>query len=77
MESEVKFTLDTLTALALPCAICCHVLSKTHYGVVKTWLTNKWFSAGFFGNIPALLAFSTHLVISKQSKSNSSPKVGP
>jgi hypothetical protein len=50
---------------ALSSAICCHIISKVHYGVTKAWISNKWFWAGFFGNVPVLIAFLGHIFLSK------------
>lgn len=54
---------------ALSSAICCHLLSKSHFKVEKSWIANKWFWAGFFGNLPALIAFSGHIFFSKKGAS--------
>jgi len=50
---------------ALSSAICCHLISKTHHGVTRSWVTNKWFWAGFFGSLPALVAFLAHVYLSR------------
>jgi len=54
---------DVAGAFALSSAICCHLLSTQHHGVKDPWYSNKWFWAGLFGNIPATLAFSVHLLL--------------
>jgi len=54
---------------ALSCAICCHIISRYHYGVTKSWIANKWFWAGFFGNLPALVAFLGHVLLSRKEQS--------
>jgi len=56
---------NILGGFALSSAICCHLISKTHYGVTKSWIANKWFWAGFFGNLPALVAFVAHIYLSR------------
>jgi len=53
---------------ALSSAICCHPISKSHFGVAKNWITNKWFWAGFFGNLPALVAFLGHIFLSPKAQ---------
>jgi hypothetical protein len=30
------------------------------------WIGNKWFWAGLFGNVPALIAFVAHIFFSKK-----------
>ncbi|MBW1716241.1 MAG: hypothetical protein JRJ77_10530 [Deltaproteobacteria bacterium] len=52
---------------ALSSAICCHIMSKAHFGVARSWITNKWFWAGFFGNLPALVAFLGHIFLSHKA----------
>jgi len=54
---------DVAGAFALSSAICCHLLSKHHHHVTEGWLTNKWFWAGLFGNIPAVIGLGLHLLI--------------
>lgn len=51
----------------LSSAVCCHLLSKAHYEVEKSWYANKWFWAGFFGSLPALVAFLGHIFLSKKA----------
>jgi hypothetical protein len=51
---------------ALSSAICCHLLSKHHYGCTNVWIGNKWFWAGLFGNLPVLIAFAFHIFFSKK-----------
>jgi len=53
---------------ALSSAICCHLISKAHFVVTKSWITNKWFWAGFFGNLPALVAFLGHVLLSRKER---------
>jgi len=53
---------------ALSSAICCHLISKSHFRIAKSWITNKWFWAGFFGNLPALIAFSLHVHLKRQKQ---------
>jgi len=50
---------------ALSSAICCHLISRRHYGVTRSWIVNKWFWAGFFGSLPALVAFVAHVYLSR------------
>lgn len=50
---------------ALSSAICCHIMSKAHFRVTKSWIANKWFWAGLFGNLPALVAFLGHISLSR------------
>ncbi len=50
----------------LSSAICCHLLSKAHHGVGKSWYSNKWFWAGLFGSLPVLIAFLGHVFLSKK-----------
>lgn len=54
---------DVVGAFALSSAVCCHLLSKHHQHVDDPWYSNKWFWAGLFGNIPALIAFIAHLFL--------------
>ena len=54
---------------ALSSAICCHIISRIHYGVTKSWITNKWFWAGFFGSLPVLIAFLAHIYLSREKSS--------
>jgi hypothetical protein len=54
---------DVAGAFALSSAVCCHLLSKHHHNVTEPWYSNKWFWAGTFGNIPAVIAFSAHLFL--------------
>ncbi|MCK4352024.1 hypothetical protein KAW65_01305 [candidate division WOR-3 bacterium] len=51
---------------ALSSAICCHLISKIHFGVTKSWIANKWFWAGLFGNLPVLIAFLGHIFFSSK-----------
>jgi len=51
---EVTTFSEIIGIFALSSAISCHLLSKAHFGVTKIWITNKWFWAGLFGNLPAL-----------------------
>ena len=53
---------------ALSSAICCHLISRLHFAVTKNWITNKWFWAGFFGNLPALVAFLGHVLLSRKER---------
>ena len=52
----------------LSSAICCHLISKTHFEVKESWYANKWFWAGFFGNLPALVAFVAHVALSRKAQ---------
>jgi len=62
MENGTNF----LGLFALSSAICCHLISKAHFKVTKTWFANKWFWAGLFGNLPALVAFLGHIFFSRK-----------
>ncbi len=57
---------NLLGLFALSSAICCHLISKAHFGVTKSWITNRWFWVGLFGNLPALVAFLGHIYLSKR-----------
>ena len=59
---------DFIGLFALSSAICCHVISRYHYGVTKSWIANKWFWAGFFGNLLALVAFLGHVLLSRKDR---------
>jgi hypothetical protein len=63
---EIKFASDIFAVFALSSAISAHLISKSHYGVTKSWFANKWFWAGFFGSLPALVALLGHIVLSKK-----------
>ena len=65
---------NILGVFALSSAICCHLISKTHHGVTRSWVTNKWFWAGFFGSLPALVAFLAHVYLSR-GRSDSSAQI--
>ena len=54
-----------LGIFALSSAICCHLISRRHYGVTRSWIANKWFWAGLFGSLPALVAFVAHVYLSR------------
>jgi len=51
---------------ALSSAISCHLLSVTYFNVTRKWYDNKWFWAGLFGNLPALIAFLGHIFLSRE-----------
>ena len=53
---------------ALSSAIGSHLLSKYHFSVENSWYENKWFWAGFFGNLPALCAFIAPIAFSGDQK---------
>jgi hypothetical protein len=59
---------DIIGLFALSSAICCHLISKSHFGVAKSWIANKWFWAGFFGNLPALVGFLSHVLLSRKAQ---------
>ena len=59
---------DVFGLFALSSAISAHILSRHHYEVDRSWFENKWFWAGFFGNLPALIAFIAHIHFLKNSK---------
>lgn len=51
---------------ALSSAVSCHIISQKHHGVTDSWITNKWFWIGFFGSLPALVAFLGYLILEKK-----------
>jgi hypothetical protein len=57
---------DIAGIFALSSAISCHLLSKSYLKVTKSWIANKWFWAGLFGNLPALVAFLGHVFFSRK-----------
>jgi len=57
---------DIAGIFALSSAISCHLLSKSYLKVTKNWIANKWFWAGLFGNLPALVAFLGHVFFSRK-----------
>jgi hypothetical protein len=63
---EIKVAQDIIGVFGLSSAISCHLLSKSHYGVKKAWIANKWFWARLFGNLPALVAFLGHIFLSRK-----------
>ncbi len=63
---------DWYGLFVLSSAISCHMLSIHHYGTEKSWYENKWFWIGFFGNLPALVAFIAHIFF-KKSKEDEGP----
>jgi len=65
---EFKIGSDLIGLFALSSAVCCHLISRAHFGVTKSWYNNKWFWAGFFGNLPALLAFLGHIFLSRKGE---------
>jgi hypothetical protein len=58
---------DAGALFAVSCAVSCHLLSKRHHAVTKGWYENKWFWAGFFGTLPALVAFVGHIFLSRKT----------
>ena len=52
---------------ALSSAISCHHISKIHYGIQEEWYQNKWFWLGLLGNLPALVAFLGHILLTRTS----------
>jgi len=63
---EAHTAANIIGIFALSSAISCHLLSKIHFGVKKSWIANKWFWAGFFGNLPALVTFLGHIFLSRK-----------
>ncbi|MFQ6114820.1 MAG: hypothetical protein ACE5NG_12190 [bacterium] len=63
---EIKILNDIFAVFAVSSAISCHLISKEHYGVTKSWFNNKWFWAGLFGNLPALVAFLGHVFLTRE-----------
>jgi hypothetical protein len=39
-----------------------------HYEDAASWIANKWFWAGLFGNLPALVAFLGHVLLSRNEQ---------
>jgi hypothetical protein len=52
---------DMFGLYALSSAISSHLITRHHMNVEKSWYENKWFWAGLFGNLPALLAIVAHV----------------
>jgi len=50
---------------AFSSAIGSHLLSKYHFQVEKSWYENKWFWAGMFGNLPALVGLIAHIFFTR------------
>jgi hypothetical protein len=59
--------IDAWGLFAVSCAVSCHLISKKHHAVTKGWYENKWFWAGFFGTLPALVAFVGHVFLSRKT----------
>ena len=59
---------DFIGLFGLSSAICCHLISTSHFDVKESWYANKWFWAGFFGNLPALIGFLAHIHFSKTAQ---------
>jgi len=55
---------DMFGVFALSSAISAHLVSRHNFNVDRNWYDNKWFLAGFFGNLPALIAIIMHLYLS-------------
>jgi len=53
---------------ALSSAIGSHLLSRSHLQAEESWYENKWFWAGLFGNLPALVAFIAHIVLTRRGE---------
>jgi hypothetical protein len=68
---QVTVVNNAVSVFALSSAIGCHLLSRAHYGVAKSWIANKWFWIGLFGNLPALVAFIAHMFLSRKALSPS------
>lgn len=62
---EVEYGSDLLGVFALSSAIGAHVLVTRHHGVEKSWWEDRFFWMGLFGNLPALVAVSVHLVLER------------
>lgn len=56
---------------ALSSAISSHLVSKHNFNVERSWYDNKWFWAGFFGSLPALIAIIVHLYLSSGDEEKS------
>jgi len=60
--------LDIGILFAVSSAVSCHLISQKHHAVTKSWYENKWFWAGFFGTLPALVAFLGHVFLSRRAQ---------
>ena len=60
--------LDIGILFAVSSAVSCHLISQKHHAVTKSWYENKWFWAGFFGTLPALVAFLGHIFLSRRAQ---------
>ena len=65
---------DMFGVFALSSAISAHLLSKHNFHVDRNWYDNKWFWAGFFGNLPALIATIVHLYLKTEGDEKKSDK---
>ena len=52
----VECSQNFIGLFAISTAVACHILSKIHLNLEIEWYKNKWFWAGLFGNLPALVA---------------------
>ena len=59
---------NVIGVFGLSSAICCHLLSKNYMGVKEDWFANKWFWAGFFGNLPVVVSLVAHLFLSRDKE---------
>jgi hypothetical protein len=62
---------DMFVVFALSSAISAHLVSKHNFNVDRSWYDNKWFWAGLFGNLPALIAIITHLYLTGSGEEKS------
>lgn len=61
-------TINLVTLFAISSAVCCHLLSATHHGETEPWYYNKWFWAGLFGSLPAVIALVAHIHFTRFNK---------
>jgi len=54
---------DFVGWFAISCAISCHLISKKHHGVTRSWFANKWFWLGLLGNLPVLIGLLGHIYL--------------
>jgi len=67
-EKTMEHASHLIGLFALSSAISCHFISRSHLRVDRNWITNKWFWAGLFGNLPAMLAFFVHVHFERQKE---------
>lgn len=65
---------DMFGVFALSSAICSHLLTRDHFTTDESWYQNKWFWAGFFGSLPALIAIIAHIFFSREKPETGAKK---